>query len=117
MYVYVQLSTSAVHRKITQHCESTTISFKKTNNKNKKQLVTPNDEHVGNNMEQQQCSYTVAGSVRWHNHFAAVSGNLIKVKDTFTLQPSNSIPRYLLRKIKTRPQRDFSRLTIATLSK
>ena len=66
---------------------------------------------------EQQCSYTVAGSVKWYNHFAAVFGNLLKVKDTFTVQPRNSIPRYLLRKRKTRPQRDFSRLAIATLSK
>ena len=66
--------------------------------------------------EQQQCSYTVAGSVEWHNHFAEVSGSLLKVKHMFTLQPGNSIPRYLLREMKTCPQRAFIRLFAATLS-
>lgn len=76
-------------------------------------MATPNNDI--DDIEQEQGSFTVAGSIQWQPLCRSAWHFIIK--QTLTLQLSNSIPRYLLREMKTGPQNDLTRLLTATLSK
>jgi len=60
--------------------------------KTQKALRPPN---AGEDVEQQEFSFTAGGIVKWHGHFARQFAVSYKVKHSLTIRSSSSAPCYL----------------------